>query len=172
MLRRKGPSRSTSGRTPVKRTSSKPHSHTSDGGSLAVWVVLAVAITILTYAFPDRVAQLEQDAVQQVEERMGWTGPQQESSPVSVSQVTGVSWVQGEKLLKQELKKLAARQAEGKDLGVPVLSRYLGPDVSAWPAPGTEKEWQATVDAKYAAMRTEEEAWRERVTAQLNDKFG
>ena len=42
------------------------------------------------------------------------------------------SWVDGEKKLKKQLKILAERQAQGKDLGVPVLTRWLGDDIPAW----------------------------------------
>lgn len=83
------------------------------------------------------------------------------------SAVTGASWVQGEQLLKQQLAKLAARQAQGLDIGVPVLTRYLGPDVPAWPSAEnngmTEAEWKAVVETKYAAMRQEEDVWRQKM---------
>lgn len=74
------------------------------------------------------------------------------------------SWVEGEKKLKQKLKVLAERQKEGKDLGVPVLTRYLGEDIPAWPD-GTmdEDTWRKKVDERYKQMREEEEEWRKRV---------
>ena len=94
------------------------------------------------------------------------------SPPFPKSSVTGASWVQGEQLLKAELTKLAARQARGLDIGVPVLTRWLGPDVPAWPTARGDQmstdEWQALVDAKYAAMRQEEEAWRQRMGEYLS----
>jgi hypothetical protein len=74
------------------------------------------------------------------------------------------SWVDGEKKLKKELKKLVELQKEGKFLGVPVLTRWLGPDIPAWPGEGVDpEEWQKKVDAKYAEMREEENKWREKV---------
>lgn len=92
------------------------------------------------------------------------------AAPSSKSRVTGASWVEGEQLLKQELVKLAARQAQGLDVGVPALTRWLGPDVPAWPAdpsPAGREAWQKLVDAKYAEMREEENEWQRRMTAYL-----
>lgn len=71
-------------------------------------------------------------------------------------------WVDGEKKLKQKLKVLYERQKKGLDLGVPILTRYLGEDIPAWVGAGVdEKEWRAKVDAKYAEMKEEETKWRE-----------
>jgi hypothetical protein len=70
-------------------------------------------------------------------------------------------WVAGEKKLKNMLKELVKLQADGKELGVPVLTRYLGPGIPAWPKNGMSvDEWKKLVDAKYAEMRKEEEEWR------------
>lgn len=81
-----------------------------------------------------------------------------------MKQATDGSWVEGEKKLKQKLKVLAERQAQGKDLGVPVLTRWLGDDTPAWPNEQMpEAEWQRRVDEKYAEMRLQEVAWRERM---------
>ena len=73
------------------------------------------------------------------------------------------SWVDGEKKLKRKLQVLFERQKQGKDLGVPVLTRYLGEDFPAWPGEGgmDEKEWRAQVDAKYKEMAEEEMKWRQ-----------
>ena len=80
--------------------------------------------------------------------------------PSFPSKVTGTTWVEGEKRLKQALKELADRQARGLDIGVPVLTRYLGPDVPAWPNEQMPKDqWQQKVDEKYEAMRQEENEW-------------
>lgn len=80
------------------------------------------------------------------------------------------SWVDGEKKLKKQLKLLAERQNQGKDLGVPVLTRYLGEDIPAWAGEGVNvEEWQKKVDAKYAEMAEDELKWRAEV-AQLMTK--
>ena len=77
-------------------------------------------------------------------------------------------WVDGEKKLKLKLKELAKRQAKGLDIGVPVLTRYLGEDIPAWPDETISKEeWTAKVKAKYAEMRKEEDEWRAKVSAIL-----
>lgn len=90
--------------------------------------------------------------------------------PPAKSSVTGASWVEGEQLLKKELMKLADRQAKGLDIGVPVLTRWLGPDVPAWPTDLSDQgkaAWQTLVDAKYDAMREEEKEWQKKMTAYL-----
>ena len=80
------------------------------------------------------------------------------------------SWVDGEKKLKKKLKVLAERQAQGKDLGVPALTRYLGEDIPAWAGEGVNvEEWKQKVEAKYAEMAEEEKQWREKV-AQFMEK--
>ena len=80
------------------------------------------------------------------------------------------SWVDGEKKLKKKLKELQALQKEGKMLGVPVLTRWLGDDFPAWVEPGkSEDEWRAKVDAKYAEMRKEEEQWQKKMKAYIKD---
>jgi hypothetical protein len=72
------------------------------------------------------------------------------------------SWVDGEKKLKQKLKVLYERQQKGLELGVPILTRYVGEDIPAWVGPGVdEKEWRAKVDAKYEEMKEEEKKWIE-----------
>lgn len=74
------------------------------------------------------------------------------------------SWVDGEKKLKKKLKELAERQAKGLDLGVPVLTRWLGDDIPAWAGEGVDvEEWQKKVDARYDEMREEEMRWREKM---------
>lgn len=82
---------------------------------------------------------------------------------------TGTSWVEGERKLKRALRELAARQARGLDIGVPVLTRWVGDDVPAWPhgEMADTATWKAAVEARYAAMRRDEEAWRTRMTEYL-----
>ena len=77
-------------------------------------------------------------------------------------------WVEGEQRLKRELQKLVALQEQGKELGVPVLTRWLGEDIPAWAGEGVDRnEWDAKVQARYAEMRQDEERWRERVAAAI-----
>jgi hypothetical protein len=80
----------------------------------------------------------------------------------------GSHWVDSEKKLKHALKALVERQAEGKDLGVPVLTRWLGDDVPVFAGEGVNvEEWNKIVKQKYAEMRIEEEHWREMIAATL-----
>ena len=102
--------------------------------------------------------------------------------PPTKSKITGVSWVEGEQLLKQELQKLAVHQAAGRYLGVPVLTRWVGADIPAWPSvvdndkdDTTKKmspeEWQTQVEARYAAMRQEEIEWQQTMTQYLQQQY-
>lgn len=88
--------------------------------------------------------------------------------PSAKSKITGTTWVEGEQKLKAALKELAERQARGLDIGVPVLTRWLGDDVPAWPsAQMPQEQWQQKVDEKYAAMRQEEQEWIQKMNAHL-----
>lgn len=74
------------------------------------------------------------------------------------------SWVDGEKKLKLKLKELVALQQDGKDLGAPILTRWLGDDIAAWVTEGQDvAAWEKARDAKYAEMKEEEERWRAEV---------
>lgn len=120
-------------------------------------------IAALWQQVQDKHAHLPPIAAEQHPQLQGHVETPVVPPPVAAkSSVTGVSWVEGEQRLKAALTKLAERQAVGLDIGVPVLTRYLGPDVPAWPGDGdmTEEAWKAAVQAKYAAMRDEETAWR------------
>eukprot|EP00977_Amphora_coffeiformis_P015707 scaffold4676_cov164-Amphora_coffeaeformis.AAC.4 len=85
------------------------------------------------------------------------------------SAVTGATWVEGEQKLKRALKQLAARQAQGLDIGVPVLTRWVGDDVPAWPSAEImpQEVWAQKVEERYAAMREEETTWRARMSEYL-----
>jgi hypothetical protein len=81
------------------------------------------------------------------------------------------NWVDGERKLKKKLKELLEQQQEGKLLGAPVLTRWLGDDFPAWVGEGMkEEEWRANVDAKYAEMRKDEEAWQKRMQASIDQR--
>jgi hypothetical protein len=70
-------------------------------------------------------------------------------------------WVEGEKQLKQRLQVLYDRQQQGLDVGVPVLTRWLGGDFPAYVTPDMDaEEWKKNVEAEYARMRREEDAWQ------------
>ena len=86
------------------------------------------------------------------------------------------NWVDGEKKLKSQLKVLADRQRTGKDIGVPVLTRYLhddntGKDIPAWVSEKDSEEqreaWKKLVADKYVEMRKAEDEWEKEVTAKL-----
>ena len=89
--------------------------------------------------------------------------------PTARMLVQDSKWVDGEKKLKEKLKILQQRQAQGKDLGVPVLTRYLGEDIPAWPSEDTmdEETWKRKVSEKYEEMRKEEEEWKEMISKLL-----
>lgn len=162
---------------------------------------LAAIITFLTYEFPAEMQELEHEAAleashlaqkayeaqQEVErEVMDWWQQQrqppipEEEHPHLIGQENEATkrmkqqsskWVDGEKRLKQKLKVLADRQAQGKDIGVPVLTRYLGEDFPAWPGEGVDKdEWNKKVADKYTEMRKEENEWIKMVEKFLDAK--
>ena len=130
----------------------------------------------------------EAEHVMEQEMRDWWgsrNGPQQQQQPPPLSSNNNVeqqqrravaermasqrqphqqSWVEGEQRLKRELQKLVALQQQGQELGVPVLTRWLGEDIPAWAGTGVDRDaWQAQVQARYKEMRLEEEHWRARV---------
>ena len=85
-------------------------------------------------------------------------------------------WVDSEKKLKKALQVLVERQEKGLDLGVPVLTRYLGDSIPAFYSKDdaslnmgikTVEEWNALIEKKYVEMRNEENRWRELVTSTL-----
>ena len=101
---------------------------------------------------------------------------QQQSPPSSSS-----TWVDGEKKLKRALQALVERQQRGLDVGVPVLTRYLGDDLPAFYSTddpslnhgiATVDEWHRRIQEKYTAMRNEENRWREIVTNTLLSERG
>jgi hypothetical protein len=150
--------------------------------STRVLLVVAVLVTAATYMFPADVQSAEHQAheaykvEQELEREMfDWWQKGGHKPPLLIdtdhedSKETATQamlkqdskWVDGEKKLKQKLKELATRQEQGKDLGVPVLTRYLGEEIPAWAGEGVNvDEWNKKVAAKYDEMRQEEEEWK------------
>jgi len=92
----------------------------------------------------------------------------QESSSSSLSFST-YSWVEGEKKLKKCLKPLAERQKNGQDLGVPVLTRWLGDDIPCYVSQDVNKaEWEAKVKERYDQMRDENKKWQQQVKEHID----
>lgn len=174
------------------------HSSTSASRRSAIsrpWVVLvivAVLVAVSTNIFPE-VQQAEHDAIQGAQKLeqgvMDWwssTGQQQKpplpggtgNDSRNAAELRKAAtermlkqestWVDGEKKLKAKLKLLVSRQQEGKDLGVPVATRWVGDDIPAWAGEGVDvDEWNAKIKVRYDEMRTEEDRWREMVTATM-----
>ena len=96
------------------------------------------------------------------------TGGRQESLDATAAMKRQPSsWVDGEKKLKLKLKELIALQKDGKELGVPILTRWLGDDFPAWVSEGEDKDaWETKRKEKYADMAKDEEQWRVHVREQ------
>jgi hypothetical protein len=155
-------------------------------------LVIALGLTVATFLIPEgtesasaklltaenRVIAAEERLLQSVSDAEGavqhWlydSGKPNAATQRMLQQ--GSKWVDGEKKLKTKLKELAALQAQGKDLGVPVATRWLGDDIPAWAGEGVNRvNWKKQVDARYAEMRSEEEKWIEMVSATLNARHG
>jgi len=145
--------------------------------------------------FPSEVQEAEREAMhmeQQFEDylkRQVGTDPQQPQQPQQppkqkegivssngdVSQeswqslLSSYSWVESEKKLKKCLKPLAERQEKGQDLGVPVLTRWLGDDIPCYVTKDVNQaEWEAKVQERYAQMRDENKKWQEQVKEHID----
>lgn len=142
-----------------------------------ILIVVIIAIVVVIIIHPSSVNDVEHElsrdvgfAEKKMEEWLQKAKPKQlgriDASQAMKEQPS--SWVDGEKKLKAKLKVLAERQKEGKDLGVPVLTRFLGDDFPAWVERGQdEKAWKQKRDAKYEAMRKEDLIWREKAIKAL-----
>mmetsp|Transcript_12348 Transcript_12348/g.20914 ORF Transcript_12348/g.20914 Transcript_12348/m.20914 type:complete len:223 (+) Transcript_12348:71-739(+) len=159
---------------------------------LCMIVIVSVTISVMSPNTAKKAEQKAEELVHDVykaeQEVESWIHDQQQKPPISSSEQGGgggegggngrqatvdateamkrqpSSWVDGEKKLKQKLKELVERQKEGKDLGAPILTRYLGEDIQAWVPKGDDEDaWTKKRDAKYDEMRKEEEQWKEKV---------
>ena len=67
------------------------------------------------------------------------------------------TFIDGEKKLKIELRKLKERQAKGMDRGVKTLTQWLGDDIPVWTSKENEDEWTRKVERRKAEMKEEDE---------------
>jgi len=163
-----------------------------------ILIALALSISGLSfYLFPNQVATVEHEVVNEAklyarkavdaEHRVetwlhqghGATGDggasagmnrriEMDATEAMMSQGSG-GWVDGERKLKKKLKELMERQAQGKDVGVPVLTRWLGDDFPAWAGEGVDRaDWEKKRDERYEQMRKEEEAWQARMQRMID----
>lgn len=83
-------------------------------------------------------------------------------------------WIDGEKALKKKLNVLFEQQEKGQNLGVPVLTRYLGEDIPAFVGTPDStmkvEEWKKLVEAKYEEMRQEEEEWQKKMRLMIEKR--
>ena len=90
--------------------------------------------------------------------------PNKETSKDATARMMAQSskWMDGEKALRKQLQVLMdQQQQDNKNLGVPILTRYLGDDFPAFVTKDmNEQEWKQKVDEKYKQMRKEEEEWQ------------
>jgi len=173
-----------------------PPSNSNHGLSSWVLILVAVALTVANFMYPE-VQQYEHEMMQGAidaeaiieKEMMEWwqSSNGQNKPPIAEHEhehrktseraasermaQQDSKWVDGEKRLKQELKKLVALQEQGKELGVPVLTRWVGDDIPAWAGEGVDREeWEKKVKARYDVMREEENRWREMVAATIESE--
>jgi hypothetical protein len=178
------------------KTPSFDRKHKKKGTGLApmlalIFLVFSVMALSSWYLFPTTVVQVEEEAERdmqafakkaiEAEHRVeDWFQQNQGMAAVAYEDSTAATarmmaqdskWVDGERKLKKKLKELLEQQEEGKLLGAPVLTRWLGDDFPAWVGEGmNEEEWRAKVDAKYAEMRKEEEEWQKRMQALIDQR--
>lgn len=172
------------GRTPGAGTHRPPATI-----STLVLLLIAASLTLALYLLPDKyqhtgrmeqqVRQTEQRVIDQAlktersleHELHGLWSPDDAASQHMRQQSS--QWVDGEKKLKQKLKELAALQAQGKELGVPVATRWLGDDIPAWAGMGVDvDDWRKKVETRYTEMREQEMQWQKMVSATLQSQRG
>jgi hypothetical protein len=193
-----GPSHSapSGAKTSITRTPSFDRKHKKKGSGLApilAMIFFGIAVMALSswFLFPSAVVQVEEEAGRDMQafakkaieaehrvedwfqQNQGMAAVAYEDSNAATARMMAQdsNWVDGERKLKKKLKELLEQQQEGKLLGAPVLTRWLGDDFPAWVGEGMkEEEWRANVDAKYAEMRKDEEAWQKRMQASIDQR--
>jgi hypothetical protein len=176
------------------KTPSFNRKHKKKGTGLApilamIFLCLAMMALASWYFFPTAVVQVEEEAGRDIQafaktaieaehrvedwfqQNQGMAAVAYEDSNAATARMLAQdsNWVDGERKLKKKLKELLEQQQEGKLLGAPVLTRWLGDDFPAWVGEGMkEEEWRANVDAKYAEMRKEEEVGQKRMQALID----
>jgi hypothetical protein len=112
----------------------------------------------------DEVDEIDHTESEENDNNNKWETPPRVVKPNAATarmEAQSSKWVDGEKALKKKLQVLYDMQQKGENLGVPVLTRFLGEDFPAWVEPGMDaEEWKSKVDAKYVEMRAEEEVWK------------
>lgn len=178
--------------TPTQGTAAATRrpSHRHPIVSNCILIIVAIILTLASYLMPshhqagrmeqqilsteqrvlEQAYQTEQSLEQELNGMFHHHNPATTANAASVrmEQQQNSRWVDGEKKLKAKLKELAALQAAGKEIGVPVATRWLGDDIPVWAGTGVDvDEWRKKVDARYAEMREEEEEWKKMVAATL-----
>lgn len=80
------------------------------------------------------------------------------------------SFVDGEKKLKAELRKLKERQAKGMDRGVKTLTQWLGDDIPVWTTKENEAEWTKKVEQRKAELKAEDDKFWAKVQDHVEEE--
>jgi hypothetical protein len=181
-------------------------SSSSSSSSIRIWVLLVIVglLAMLISIFPEQrqmmydTEQRFEHAVYETEQQiehdvMDWLSSKQDTNEIDNTileyrptdadlrmQQQSSKWVDSEKKLKIALKVLVDRQAKGIDLGVPVLTRWLGDDMPVFYSTDdstlnmgmTLDEWNKQIEQRYEQMRIEEDHWRQMITKTLDKKRG
>ncbi len=180
----------------TNNTNHRSNAESSDLFRTWVLVLIIIVLTFIISFFPEQ-RRMMYDTEQEMEKVVYeaerdimeyWLSSKRVYSADSISsdstmhqadvrmQQQSSKWVDSEKKLKKALQVLVERQEKGLDLGVPVLTRYLGDSIPAFYSKddasfnmgiNTVEEWNAVIEEKYAEMRNEENRWREFVTSTL-----
>jgi hypothetical protein len=190
-------------------SSSKSHSGIQNGiiirnssrTGISIWVlvliiiILAIAISIfpeqrqmmynteqrIEHAIYETEQQIEHDVLEWLSSKQQQYGDEYKPSDADIRmQQQSSNWVDGEKKLKIALKVLVDRQEKGIDLGVPVLTRWLGDDIPVFYSKDdaslnmglTLEEWNQQIENRYEQMRKDEDHWRQMVIRTLDKQRG